>query len=164
MCAEAVMVALNQGLRGGLTDTQAIAMAAPFCLAMGDSGCVCGALSGAVMACGLFLGKDQPYRHRKELRESARNLHDGFRASNGATCCRILCKRVKRDKKAHFQQCAGLTANATELAAQLILEKRPMLILQVDKDNVLKRSSKFGGLLLRLYRFLGCSRSMPNNR
>jgi hypothetical protein len=32
LCAEAVMVALNNGLDGGLSDAQAVAMAAPFCV------------------------------------------------------------------------------------------------------------------------------------
>ena len=38
LCTEAVMVALNHGLKGGLTDTQAVAMAAPFSTAMGERG------------------------------------------------------------------------------------------------------------------------------
>jgi len=78
-------VTLNQGLDGGLSDAHAVAMAAPFSTALGESGCWCGALSGAVMACGLFLGNDRPYRHRRDTRECARQLHDSFKAANGAT-------------------------------------------------------------------------------
>ena len=59
LCAEAVLVALNHGFGGGLSDDQAVALAAPFCVALGDSGCLCGALSGAVMGSGLFLGQDR---------------------------------------------------------------------------------------------------------
>jgi hypothetical protein len=58
LCTEAVVAALNHGLHGGLTDAQATAMAAPFSAALGDSGCLCGALSGAVMASGLLIGKE----------------------------------------------------------------------------------------------------------
>jgi hypothetical protein len=61
LCAEAVVVTLNKALNGGLSEAQAVAVAAPFSIALGDSGCICGALSGAVLACGLFVGKDQPY-------------------------------------------------------------------------------------------------------
>jgi hypothetical protein len=39
LCTEAVLVALNHGLDGGLTNAQAIAIAAPFCEALGGSGC-----------------------------------------------------------------------------------------------------------------------------
>lgn len=47
---------LHKALRGGLSDAQAAAIAAPFSIALGDSGCICGALSGAVLACGLLAG------------------------------------------------------------------------------------------------------------
>ena len=65
LCTESIMVALNQGLDGGLSEAQALAMAAPFSVALGESGCMCGALSGAVMASGLFLGNHHPHRHRR---------------------------------------------------------------------------------------------------
>jgi C_GCAxxG_C_C family probable redox protein len=150
LCTEAVVVALNRGLGGGLTDQQAIAMAAPFCVALGESGCICGALSGAVMASGLFVGNDRPYRNRQNIREGARQLHDSFKTANGATCCRVLTQKVRHDKDAHFQQCADLTAQAAELAARMILQKRPELLAGADKDFSIQRQSKIRGALLRL--------------
>jgi C_GCAxxG_C_C family probable redox protein len=152
LCTEAVVAALNHGLHGGLTDAQATAMAAPFSAALGDSGCLCGALSGAVMASGLLIGKDQPYRHRQDMRDSARQLHDTFKLANGATCCRVLSRTVKDDKKAHFQQCAGLTAQAAEMAARLVLRERPDLIAQADDGFLSRRQSVVSGALLRLVR------------
>ncbi len=154
LCTEAVVVTLNSSLGGGLTDDQAVAMAAPFCMGLGESGCTCGALSGAVMATGLFLGKDRPYRNRKEMRDSARQLHDAFKASNGAICCRVLSKKVRHDKKAHFQKCTDLTAYAAEMAARLILQKRPGLIGRLNKDCITRRHSGIGCSLLRLYHYL----------
>jgi C_GCAxxG_C_C family probable redox protein len=153
LCTEAVVVALNSGLDGGLSDVQAVAMAAPFCVALGESGCMCGALSGAVLASGLFLGKDHPYRNRRDMRDGARQLHDAFKSENGATCCRVLSRNVKHDKNAHFQQCADLTAEAAELAARLILHKRPELITRVDNGFLARHDSKIGAAVLRLFRF-----------
>ncbi len=154
LCTEAVVTAINNGLGGGLTDAQTVAMAAPFCMGLGESGCMCGALSGAVMVTGLFLGKDRPYHNRKDIRDSARHLHDAFKASNGSTCCRVLSKKTIHDKEAHFKRCADLTAEATELAARLILQKRPELIDSLNKDFIVKRQSGIGGALLRLYHYL----------
>ena len=151
LCAEAVVVALNHGLNGGLTDAQALAMSAPFCTALGKSGCLCGALSGAVMVSGLILGKDRPYYKRKDLRNSARQLHDAFKASRGSTCCRMLTKKVMYDKKAHFRMCTGLTTEATELAARLILLKRPEIMHRVNNRFLAKRQSNIGGTILRLF-------------
>lgn len=153
LCTEAVMVALNHGLKGGLSDAQAVAMAAPFSVAMGESGCMCGALSGAVMASGLFLGNERPHRHRREIRDSARQLHDTFKAANGATCCSVLSRKIKHNKHDHFLHCADLTAESAELAARLILRKRPELLEQVDNNFLFKRQSMIGGALSRLIHF-----------
>jgi C_GCAxxG_C_C family probable redox protein len=128
LCTEAVVVTLNKALNGGLSDAQAVAVAAPFSVALGDSGCICGAFSGAVLACGLLVGNDQPYHHRQSMRKSARQLHDAFKATNGATCCKVLSRSVRHDRQAHFRQCANLTAGAAEMAARLILNQRPELV------------------------------------
>jgi len=124
LCAESVVVTLNKALGGGLSDDQAVAVAAPFSAAMGDSGCICGALSGAVLACGLFVGGDQPHRNRKRMRHGARQLHDAFRAANGATCCRVLTRNIRDEGQSHFLQCARYTATGAEIAARLILCQR----------------------------------------
>ena len=152
LCTEAVVSAMNHGLNGGLSDAQATAMAAPFSVAMGESGCLCGALSGAVLSSGLLLGQKHPYCHRKAIQEASRQLHDAFKAANGATCCRALSKQVRHDKKAHFHQCSGLTAQAAEMAARLVLEKRPELVARVNNAFLNKRQSVVGGALLRLVR------------
>jgi C_GCAxxG_C_C family probable redox protein len=152
LCTEAVVSAMNHGLNGGLSDAQATAMAAPFSVAMGESGCLCGALSGAVLSSGLLLGQKHPYCHRQAMRAASRQLHDAFKAANGATCCRALSKKVRHDKKAHFQQCSGLTAQAAEMAARLVLEKRPELVARVNNVFLNKRQSVVGGALLRLVR------------
>jgi C_GCAxxG_C_C family probable redox protein len=150
LCTEAVLVALNHGLKGGLTEHQAISMAAPFCIAVGNSGCMCGALSGAVLASGLLLGNPRPYRRRRDTRESSRQIHDAFKAANGATCCRVLSQKVKDDKKAHFRQCTHFTADAAEMAARLILRKRPEIVARADVKYLSKRQSRIGGAFKRL--------------
>jgi C_GCAxxG_C_C family probable redox protein len=151
LCAEAVVVTLNKSLNGGLSDAQAVAVAAPFSIALGDSGCICGALSGAVLACGLLVGQDQPH-HRQRMRNSARQLHDAFKETYGATCCRVLSRRVRQDQKAHFQQCAHLTAGATEMAARLILYHRPELIQRTENGFLHKKDTKINAMLTRLLR------------
>ena len=150
LCTEAVVAAMNHGLHGGLTDAQAMAMAAPFSVALGDSGCLCGALSGAVMASGLLLGKDRPHRYRQDMRDSARQLHDTFKRVNGATCCRVLSKPVRHDRKAHFRQCADLTAQAAEMTARLVLRERPDLVERADNEFLNRRQNAISGALSRL--------------
>ncbi len=153
LCTEAVLTALNKGLDGGLTDDQTTAMAAPFGAALGDSGCICGALSGAVMASGLLLGQKHAYRRRKGMRDGARRLHDAFKAANGTTCCRALTWTVKDDAKAHFIRCAQLTAQAAEMAAGMVLDRRPELMDRANDDFLDQRQSALGGAWLQLVRF-----------
>jgi C_GCAxxG_C_C family probable redox protein len=147
-------VTLNKALNGGLSDAQAVSVAAPFSIALGDSGCICGALSGAVLACGLFLGNDQPYRHRRCMRKSARQLHYAFKAANGATCCRVLSQKVHHNRQAHFQQCANLTAGAAEMAAMLVLYQRPKLIQCTPNRFLHKMDTKIGAMMTRLLRLV----------
>ena len=150
LCSEAVATTLNCGLNGGLPEAQVIALAAPFSEALGGSGCVCGALSGAVMACGLFIGNGRFNGSRRDARDNARQLHEEFRATHGTTCCRVLTRKIRHDEKAHFKQCAELTANGAEMAARLILAKRPDLIPRADSAYLTRRESAVGGALLRL--------------
>lgn len=152
LCTEAVLVALNKGLNGGLTDKQALAMAAPFCIGIGESGCICGALSGAVLASGLLLGKGHSLIRRKFIRKSGRELHDTFKHAHGATCCRVLSKSVRHDKKIHFNHCAELTASAAEMAARLVLNQRPELIDNLDPSVKLKPQSRLAWLFSLLFR------------
>lgn len=150
LCTEAVVETLNEALNGSLSKTQVIALTAPFCVALGESGCMCGALSGAVIACGLFLGDQNPYRHRKQMRACARQLHDEFKSRNGATCCSALIRKVKHDEAAHFQQCADITEKATEMAARKILKNRPELVAGTKTEFLAKRQSMTGGPVSRL--------------
>lgn len=152
-CSEAVLVALNRGLDGGLSDEQAIAVAAPFSRAMGESGCLCGALSGAVMGVGLLLGQNNPYWRRKQMRGCARRLHDRFIAANGSTCCRVLSRNVQHDKKALVRHCADLVAQAAELSAELVVEKQPDRPILVKPDRCIQGPPRLIDILRRVGQF-----------
>lgn len=151
MCAESVLLALNSELGGGLKDTHAVALAAPFSEGMGGSGCTCGALSGGTLAVGLFTGNGEAYRHRRRSRKFANRLHDAFKTQFGSACCRVLCRKVKHDKKLHFEHCAGMTANAARLAARIILDVRPELArVTADPDAPAPRPASIAEAFRRL--------------
>ena len=154
LCTEAVVETINEALDGGLSKSRVVALTAPFCVALGESGCMCGALSGAVLASGLFLGDSHPYRNRKQMRAGARQLHDEFKARNGATCCNALTRQVKHDKTAHFQQCAGITENAAEMAARLILKNRPELATLSNGRFLARKQSVVGSTFSKIMRLL----------
>lgn len=150
LCAEAVIYTLNEAFEGPLTPEEAICLGSPFCVGMGGAGCACGALTGAIAAVGLFAGKKRIGENGAPIRNCAHQIHDSFRNEFGATCCRVLTKKVKNDKKAHFAQCTKLTGYATALAATHIIAQNTctpnMLFLQ-------KRNSKLGTWIYRLRAF-----------
>lgn len=132
-CSGAVLVALNRALDGDLTQDQAIRLAAGLGEGMGGGGCVCGGLSGAALALGLFLGNGRlsPGGDQKVLK-ATRLLHDQFKHAQGSVCCRVLLKKNAGGQKAHYHACAQRTGKAAELCAELILNRRPELISKVD--------------------------------
>lgn len=102
-CAQAVLQATT-----GRDDPELLAMAEPFGGGIGRSGCLCGAVTGGVMALGL-------------LGEGARNgeLVEAFRREFTTTCCRSLSKNYRWLSREHKANCRRLTVRAAELVAQL---------------------------------------------
>lgn len=153
-CAEAVLLALNRGFRAGLPEPQAVALSAGLPVGVGGSGCMCGALSGAILALGLLLGGDHPHRNRRRVRRASAVLHDRFKAVHGSTCCRVLTKKAEKAGHVRFDRCASFTGNAAEMTARLALEQRPELLHRADPDSLGKRHSRLSGFLLRVSRLL----------
>lgn len=103
-CAQAVLQATT-----GRNDPELLAMAKAFGGGIGQSGCLCGAVTGGVMALGL-LGKDN------------RNgeLVAAFRQEFRTTCCRALSKDYQWLSREHKANCRHLTVTAAALVEKLL--------------------------------------------
>jgi C_GCAxxG_C_C family probable redox protein len=150
-CAQAVLCTLNEGLRGGLRRDVAARLASGLAEGLGGSGCLCGALSGGVLALGLFMGNGG----RRLLNASGSSystalLHREFAERFGSACCKVLSKKVRRDAKAHFDQCADLTGAAAEIASRIILESKPHLAKTADLEYLTTKDSMITGVLNRI--------------
>lgn len=149
-CSEAVLLVLNNGFNGNLDFDTARNLGAGFCGGMGDAGCVCGALSGAVMGLGLLLGPSAPNGlGKKEFRALIKTLHDSFQTKQGSTCCRILIQDFidRKHKKARHKQCTGITEHGGRLAVELLLRTRPAFIGLADIAFLEKKDTRLAGLL-----------------
>ena len=155
-CSEAVLVTLNQGLGGSLEEYQALALAAPFSEGVGKSGCMCGALGGALLAIGLFIGGTNPVQHRARVQKAARDFMERFKMRFGSSCCRFLSKKSRTDSTFRFAQCAELTAQAAASAAELIFEHRPELMHVADVCFLDTKDSAVGGFIKNAMRYAGC--------
>ncbi|MCU0604916.1 MAG: C-GCAxxG-C-C family protein [Desulfobacterales bacterium] len=155
-CSEAVLVTLNQGLGGSLEAEQALALAAPFSEGIGRSGCMCGAVAGALLAIGILVcGTARTGRSRSESRKAAAEFMDSFKSAFGSSCCRILSNKGARGSASRFARCSELTAAAASTAAVLILDYRPELIRSADPGFLGTRDSALGGLIENAVRRAG---------
>ncbi len=150
-CSEALLLVLNHGFNGGLSSEQAKQLGAGFCGGMGEAGCTCGALSGAIMGLGLLLSPHTKNGlNKKHFRQVARKMHDRFHERFHSTCCRVLIEPYDKDKKGRTKFCSSLTSTAAALSTELLLKARPELALRVQTDYLTARNSKIS----RFYRNL----------
>jgi C_GCAxxG_C_C family probable redox protein len=158
MCSEAVLSVLNQGLGGGLPQDVAMKVTSGFPEGIGSSGCTCGALTGCVIALGLFLSQSDSNLavRRKAMAASGRLLHD-FKSRFGSTCCRLLIKNGSSEFPHHFEACCDRGGWAAEHAALMILAERPELIRQADHAFLRRKDCRITVMLKKtLPAFLRC--------
>ncbi|PLX82655.1 MAG: hypothetical protein C0617_13485 [Desulfuromonas sp.] len=105
-CAQAVLQATT-----GTEDKSLIDAAKAFSGGIGDSGCLCGALAGGVMALGLA---GQP--------KKAGRLMELFREGHPATCCKVLSRPFKWNSRDHLANCRRITAETAEIVDRLLRE------------------------------------------
>jgi C_GCAxxG_C_C family probable redox protein len=142
-CAEAVMVVLNQGLRGDLPPELAVRLASALPEGMGRQGCLCGALNGGALALGLFLGRSGPgYGNGAKVRRAVGALHDRFKTAFKSTCCRVLTKSMVYGSDGHFQHCARMTGTAARLTAEILFDRKPELVESADWDYLSRKDRR----------------------
>jgi C_GCAxxG_C_C family probable redox protein len=103
-------------------------IATGFCGGIARSSGMCGALSGAIMALNIVLGRDAPDEPRDEDYAAVRKLLDAFEKSFGSTNCAELtgCDLDTPEGQASYKEkglagdCRRYTEEATRLALSLV--------------------------------------------
>ena len=150
-CSESLLLVLNHGFNGGLSSEQAKQLGAGFCGGMGEAGCTCGALSGAIMGLGLLVGPHSGSGlGKKQFRALSQKMHDRFHERFSSTCCRVLIEPYDKDKKGRSQFCSNLTSATASLTAELLLESIPELAKNARMYYLTTRDSKISGLFKKL--------------
>jgi len=103
-CAQAVLQACT-----GNDTPEMMAMSKGFGGGVGGSKCLCGAISGGVMALGLA-GKDN----------RAAKLIESFKEKNRVTCCVALSKPYKWKSREHLANCRRITEETAEMVEHLL--------------------------------------------
>jgi C_GCAxxG_C_C family probable redox protein len=89
---------------------------------MGRSGCACGALTGAELVLGMFVGRDSQTKEQKnQIYKLSAELHDRFKEKFGSTCCRVLNLEDYQSQE-HFRRCLKITGGTAMLLMQFLLD------------------------------------------
>lgn len=124
-CSEAVVSAIRSNFELDIPE-KVISMASGFPVGIGRSKCLCGAVSGGVMAIGLFFGRTvQKDPKVEKTLELSKELHDWFKVANGknALCCRILTKEFDMGQGEHKEQCIRFTGLVAGKVAEMIVRE-----------------------------------------
>lgn len=151
MCSESVLVAINNALGPWINEDHVVGIMSGFPAGLGGYGCLCGAVSGGVAALGLALSGKYS---RAEIRKYSDQLYKDFLNNYKSTCCRVLIKDVKHDKKEHFSQCAGITASVAEMSARMIIDLRPDALKVVNEDYLAQSEGVIRAIIRRVREIL----------
>jgi len=124
-CSEAVVSSMRSNFELDLPE-EIIAMASGFPVGIGRSKCLCGAVSGGVMALGIFFGRTKQGDSKVEKNlEVSKELHDWFKENNGknALCCRILTKEFDMGQGEHKEQCIRFTGMVAKKVAEIVVRE-----------------------------------------
>jgi C_GCAxxG_C_C family probable redox protein len=114
-CAEAVFLAFKEYLAPEM-DPDIVRMMTGFGGGLGHAGCICGALSGAIAAMNLKVGRTSNQQDRDEAYRCAQEFHERFQETFGATCCRALKTGERKD-------CLKIVGNTGKLLMDFLQEK-----------------------------------------
>ena len=137
-CSEALMCSIKRNFEIDMPD-EIIAMASGFPVGIGRSKCLCGAVSGGVMALGLFFGRTVQNDSKVEKNlELSKELHDYFKIANGKNvlCCRILTKGFDMSRGEHKEQCIKFTGIVAEKVAEIIVREYELINLDLLENEV----------------------------
>lgn len=122
LCSEAIVYTFNEAL-GNRFPPEVVRLASGFPIgmgALGAGGCVCGALAGGIMVLGMVHGRSSPGEEAPLILEKAKELHDWFKLTKRATCCRILIRNLEFGSPEHVDQCVSFTGDVVEYVSHMI--------------------------------------------
>ncbi|MGM0420299.1 MAG: C-GCAxxG-C-C family protein [Bacillota bacterium] len=122
-CSEAVLTTINDTL-GQELPPEVVKMASGFPIGIGKSKCLCGAVSGGVMALGLKYGRTKPGAEMPEESFTASaELHNHVIEKYGSTCCRVLTRHFEDfTSQARADHCIQITGEVAAWVIERLIE------------------------------------------
>ena len=120
-CAESIFLAFREQLAPDI-DESLVRMVTPFGGGLGHAGCVCGALSGAILLLGLKTGRTSTETSLDAIYALAGEFQKRFADAFGSTCCRALNKHPFGSRE-QGKNCIKLIGGTAEIFMAFIKEK-----------------------------------------
>ncbi len=120
-CAEAIFLTFREYLAPEM-DPGAVKLLTGFGSGVGEAGCMCGALTGAVASLNLVTGRETNAESRDASYQRAQEFHDRFIEKFGTTCCRGLNPHPFETRE-HLTNCLKITGNTGKLLMEYLLER-----------------------------------------
>lgn len=120
-CAEAVFLTYRELLAPEI-DPSMVKLVTGFGGGVGESGCMCGALTGSVMALNMIKGRETNQLPRDEAYRLAWEFTDKFTEKYGVTCCRALNPHPFETRE-HLTNCLKITGTTSKMLMEFLEEK-----------------------------------------
>ena len=120
-CSESIFLTFREYLAPEVSE-EFVRIATPFGGGLGRAGCLCGALSGAVLMLGFAKGRTTHKVPRKESYILSNDLEKRFKGRFGSTCCRALNKHPFGSSE-QGETCMRIICESAELFMEFIIEK-----------------------------------------
>lgn len=122
-CSEAIVSSIRSNFELDMPE-EMIAMASGFPVGIGRSKCVCGAISGGIIAIGYFFGRTSGGDPKVEKALALANeLQEEFKKNHKVLCCHIHTKGMDMASGEHKDQCVGFTGEVAEIASNIIVRE-----------------------------------------
>ncbi|GAB6180174.1 C-GCAxxG-C-C family (seleno)protein [Desulfotomaculum defluvii] len=120
-CAEAIFLAFREYLAPEMNPEQ-VKLITCFGSGLGHAGCMCGALSGSVMAISMLKGRTTNQVSRDEAYAVVSQFHDRFEAKFGSTYCKVLNQHPFESAE-QLKNCLKITGGTAKLLMEFLQEK-----------------------------------------
>lgn len=126
-CSESIMSSIKDNFAIDMPD-EIIAMASGFPVGIGKAKCVCGAVSGGVMALGYFFGRTKGGDPKvQKTMELANELQQSFKDNHKHLCCSILTRGMDMGAGEHKAQCVSFTGEIAEKVASIVVREQGLV-------------------------------------
>jgi len=137
-CSEAIVSAIRKNFDPSMP-AELIKAASGFPIGVGRSRCMCGAISGAIIALGYFFGSSDSNSTKdgknQKCMELAYEVQESFRKNHqGTLCCHIHVKGMDLLSGEHKKQCVAFTGEMSAKTAEVIARELGLKLIYHDVE------------------------------